>query len=134
MTSTSDPPAPGSSGRTCPSDRALSSTISTRRDGQHLPQQPRPLLHRGGHLLRGDAEAAQEHLQHLTRLGRVLPLGVAAQVRVQVPVRELRQQPVRGVHRQRRLADPGGPADRRHHHPAATRQPGQPGQLIRPGR
>jgi hypothetical protein len=37
-----------------------------------------------------------------------------------------------GVHGQRGLADPGRPANRRHHHPPAVRQPGQPRQLILP--
>jgi hypothetical protein len=40
----------------------------------------------------------QEHLQHSTRVDRVLPLDVAAQVRVQVPVRKLIQEPVHGMH------------------------------------
>jgi hypothetical protein len=99
---------------------------------QDLPQQPGPLLHLRRHLLSRDTETAQEHLQYLTRLDRVLTVGVAAQVRVQVPVRELVLQQVGGVHGQRGLADPGGPADRRHHHPAATSQPRQPGQLTVP--
>jgi hypothetical protein len=33
---------------------------------------------------------------------------------------------------QRCLANPGGPADRRHHHPPAARQPREPSQLLVP--
>jgi hypothetical protein len=40
VTSTSDPPAPGSSGRTCASVRALSKTTSTRRDASTCRSKP----------------------------------------------------------------------------------------------
>ena len=74
--------------------------------------------------LRGrDPGGQQQAGQRVTRVDRLLPGGVPVQRQEDLPAREPARQLVRGVHRQRRLADPGHPADRVNpHHRARPRR------------
>ena len=75
-----------------------------------------------------DPERAQEAGQHLARVGGLLR-PVPAQVDVQLAVREVLGHPVRPVHGQRRLADPGGTGQGHDHAAGPADAAGQPVQL-----
>ena len=68
----------------------------------------------------GHSGGQQQTGQGVGRDDRPLPRGVGVQRQEELPVAETAGQPVRGVHREGRLADPGHPADRvNRHHPAS---------------
>ena len=69
----------------------------------------------------GDPGHLQQAGQRIGRVHRPVSGRVPVQGQENLPVRESRRQLVGGVHRERRLADPGHPADRvDSHHPAGT--------------
>ena len=105
VTTTRQPGEPGSSGRTCSASRALSSTISIRRPASWLRYSAACASRSAGIRRRRHAERVEEPAH---RLGRVHDRAVrveAAQVHVQLAVREPVGDPVRPVHGQGRLAD-----------------------------
>jgi hypothetical protein len=80
-------------------------------------------------------QRVEEAPHHLGRGGRVVVGVEAAQVGVELPVREVPAHPVRPVHGQGGLADPGGTGDGRDHHGAggaAVQDAVQPAQLLLP--
>ena len=85
-----------------------------------VPPPRRPRLQPGRDLRRGHPGGQQQAGQRIGRVDRPLPGGMGVQRQEELPVREAAGQPVRGVHREGGLADPGHPADRVNpHHPAA---------------
>ena len=81
---------------------------------------------------RGYPGGQQQAGQRIGRVDRPLPGRVSVQRQEKLPVREHPGQPVRGVHREGGLADPGHPIDRDDpHHPATRRRGGgqRPHQL-----
>ena len=74
--------------------------------------QRHPFVQPGRHFGRGDAETAQQCVECLLGGEHAAVGGVAAQVDEQVRVGVLVDEPVRGVQRQRGLADAGQPVDR----------------------
>ncbi|TDC43740.1 hypothetical protein E1258_32120, partial [Micromonospora sp. KC207] len=75
----------------------------------YLPQDPRTGDQGsggGGQVAGGDAEGVEEGREHLGRCRR-LPRNIPAQVRIELAVGEVPGDPVRPVHGQRALADPG---------------------------
>ena len=91
---------------------------------RHVIAPPRrPGLQPGRDLRRGHPGGQQQAGQRIGRVDRPLPGGVGVQRQEELPVREAPGQPVRGVHREGGLADPGHPVDRVDaHHPAARGQ------------
>ena len=74
----------------------------------------------GRDLRRGQPGGQQQAGQPIGWVHRPLPGRVSVQRHEELPVREPFGQPVRGVHRETGLADPGHPVDRVNaHHPAA---------------
>ena len=92
--------------------------------GQHAAVQPAPRLRIGRDLEGGHPQRGQEPARHLLRGDRRAFGVVAAQVHIQLPVREPARHLARPVHRQRGLAHPGHPRHRRDHH--------RPARPIRP--
>ena len=87
--------------------------------GQVIAPPRGPGLHAGRDLLRPDSGAQQQAGQRVHGLDRPLARRVRVQRQEKLPVREAAGQPVRRVHREGRLADPGHPADRVDpHHPS----------------
>ena len=86
----------------------------------------RPGFEPGRDLSRGHPRGQQQAGQRVGRVDRPLPRGVGVQRQEELAVREGPGQPVRGVHREGGLADPGHPVDRVDaHYPAASRHGGQ---------
>ena len=78
-----------------------------------------------------DPGGQQQAGQRIGGIHRPLPRGVRVQRQEQLPVRETVGEPVRRVHRQGGLADPGHPADRADpHHPPARRRARQVPQQL----
>ena len=105
--------------------------------GQVVPPPRRPGRQPGRDLLRPDPGGQQQAGQRIDRLDRPLTRRVRMQRQEKLPVRETAGQPVRCVHREGRLADPGHPADRvdPHHAPALRRcgrSPRRPAAPARP--
>jgi len=90
-----------------------------------------PGLQPGRNLRRGHPGGQQQAGQRIGRVHRSLPGGVGVQRQEELPIGEAPGQPVRGVHGEGGLADPGHPIDRVDpHHPAARHGGGQrPHQL-----
>jgi hypothetical protein len=83
---------------------------------------PGPGVQAGRDLCRGDPSGQQQAGQRVGRADRPLAGGVAVQRQEELPVRKGPGQPVRGVHRESGLADPGHPIDRVDpHHPVICR-------------
>ena len=102
--------------------------------GQPVPPQRHPRLQPRRDLRGGNPGGQQQAGQRVTRVDRPLPGRVPVQRQEDLPGREPVGQPVRGVHRERGLADPGHPPDRMNaDHPARTRRGiDQLGQLLLP--
>ena len=115
VTTATQPGVPGSSGRTCSTDPGVVQHDQHPPPGQQAPVPGRPLVGPGRDVRAGHAQGAQEPGQRVGRRHRLVRV-VAAQVHVQLPVREPVRDLVRPVHRQRGLAHPRRPADRRDHH------------------
>ena len=101
---------------------------------QVIPPPGRPGLQAGRDLPGADPGRQQQARQRVAGIDRPLTRGVRVQRQEQLPVREPLREPVRRVHRQGGLADPGHPADRADpHHPPARRRgrqvPQQPPEL-----
>ena len=87
--------------------------------GQVIPPPRGPGRQPGRDLLRPRPGGQQQAGQRVGRVDRPLARRVRVQRQEKLPVREIPGQPVRRVHREGRLADPGHPADRMDpHHPA----------------
>src|SRR5262249_28436958 len=93
--------------------------------GQQRPVQPGPGVHVLREALALHPQRTQEPAQHL-RWRQGLRLG-AAQVHVQLPIREQGAKLVAGVHRQRRLAHPRLPHRAGDHHRRRLAPAGHPG-------
>ena len=116
--------------------------------GQPVPPQRHPRLQPRRDLPGRDPGRQQQAGQRVLGIDRPLPGRMAVQRQEDLPGREPVRQPVRRVHRERRLAHPGHPADRVDaHHSARTRRglhklpqfllpPGKRGDIAgqRPGR
>ena len=102
---------------------------------QVIPPPGRPRLQARRDLPGADPGRQQQARQRVGGINRPLPRGVRVQRQEQLPVREPLREPVRRVHRQGGLADPGHPADRTNpHHPPARRRAHQlPQQLPKLG-
>ena len=91
--------------------------------GQPVPPQRHPRLQPRRDLRGRHPRGQQQAGQRIGRVDRPLPGGVPVQRQEDLPGREPRRQPVRGMDRERGLADPGHPADRVDpHHPAICGQ------------
>ena len=95
---------------------------------RHLVTPPAgPGVQPGRDLRRGHPGGQQQAGQRIGRVHRPMPGGVGMQRQEELPVREGPGQPVRRVHREGSLADPGHPADRVNaHHPAGRSQRANP--------
>ncbi len=83
-------------------------------------------------LRRGEPGGQQQAGQRIRRIDRPLAGGVGVQQQEKLPVRKSPGQPVRGVHRERGLADPGHTADGMDtNYPATSRQAGQRPRQLR---
>ena len=111
--------------------------------GQPVPPQRHPCFQAGRDLRGGNPGGQQQAGQRVGRVDRLLPGRVPVQREEDLPAGEPVREPVRGVHRERGLADPGHPADRVDaHHTARTRRglrqllefllaPGERGDITR---
>jgi hypothetical protein len=106
------------------------------RDAVAPPRRPRIGSRRD--LGRGRPGGQQQARQGIGRSDRLLSRGMGVQRQEELPVREPAREPVRRVHREGGLADPGHPVDgvdlHHHHHPAVGRPgagqcPHQPREL-----
>ena len=86
-----------------------------------VPPAAGPGLQAGRDALGRDPGGEQQAGQRVRGVHRVLPGRVRVQRKEELPVRELRGQPVRRVHRERGLADPRHPVDRVDARPARCR-------------
>ena len=113
VTMTRQPGLAGSSGRTCSTSRALSSSTSIRRPARRLRYKPACASSPAGTRAAGTDSASRRSRRASSgshrRTGRV----ETAQVHVQLPIRELPGGLVREMQGQRGLADPGRPGDDR---------------------
>ena len=98
---------------------------------QPAPPQRHPRLHPGRDLRGRNPRRQQQAGQRVVRVDRLPSGGVPVQRQEELAVGEVPGQPVRGVHREGRLADPGHAADRVDgDHPTTSRHAGQrPRQL-----
>ena len=102
--------------------------------GQHAAVQPAPRLRIGRDLGGRYPQGGQEPARHLLRGDRRALLVVAAQVHIQLPVREPARHLTRPLHRQRGLAHSGHPRHRRdHHRPTRPSRPVRSVDLIQQG-
>ena len=83
--------------------------------GEQVAVESGARVERGRDLPRRNAERLQDHRQRVGGLARLQALRVAVQVEEQLPVRVTVGQQVRGVQRERGLADPAHPVDRADH-------------------
>ena len=135
VTSTRLPPVPGSSGRTCSlpaaSSRTSSSCWPASRSRHSATRASRP-----GGICAAATPAVSSRLASASAgsTGRC-PAVCPCSGRKICPSGNRAGQPVRGVHRERGLADPGHPADRVDpDHPAGTVRLGQPAPAAAPAR
>ena len=103
---------PGSSGRTCSCPAASSSTSKIFFPAAWPRQRAARASVPGGIWLAGTPAVSSKLASASAGSDRPLPRGVGVQRQEELPVREGSGQPVRGVHREGGLADPGHPADR----------------------
>ena len=95
--------------------------------GRQAAEEPAEVLLGGRQPVRRDTERDQEAPQHRGGLARRPARVPAEQVGVQLPVRMITGGPPGPVHRQRRLADPGGAVDQ-HQRRVRLRRAGELGQ------
>jgi len=102
--------------------------------GQPVPPQPHPRFQVSRDLGGRDPDGQQQAGKRVGRAQRLLPRRVPVQRQEDLPAGKPAGEPVRGVHRERGLADAGHPADRMNaHHPARPRRRvHQLGQLLPP--